>query len=71
MGQKDFREILSKSEEMVHFAGEHTSIHRASMNGAVESGLRVSDEINKELKMATSITSYTKVFNYSTPKLCR
>ena len=71
MGQKDFREVLSKSEEMVHFAGEHPSIHRASMNGAVESGLRVSDEINKELTMATSITSYTKVFNYSTPKLCR
>ena len=47
VGQKDFREILSKSEEMFHFAGEHTSIHRASMNGAIESGLRVSDEIKK------------------------
>ena len=47
VGQKDFREILSKSEGIFHFAGEHTSIHRASMNGAIESGLRVSDEIKK------------------------
>jgi monoamine oxidase len=29
----------------VHFAGEHTSIYRASMNGAIESGVRASQEI--------------------------
>jgi len=47
VGQKDFRDILSKPEGMFHFAGEHTSIHRASMNGAIESGLRVSEELKK------------------------
>ena len=47
VGQKDFQEILSKSEGIFHFAGEHTSIHRASMNGAIESGMRASKEIKK------------------------
>ena len=28
----------------MHFAGEHTSVHRASMNGALESGVRVAAE---------------------------
>ena len=47
VGQKDFRDILSRPEGLFHFAGEHTSIYRASMNGAIESGLRVSEEIKK------------------------
>jgi monoamine oxidase len=47
VGQKDFQEILSKSEGIFHFVGEHTSIHRASMNGAIESGIRASKEIKK------------------------
>ena len=47
VGQKDFREILARSEGRFHFAGEHTSIHRASMNGAIESGIRTSKEIVK------------------------
>ena len=34
---RDFLEIARASEGRVHFAGEHTSIHRASMNGALES----------------------------------
>ena len=49
VGQKGYREILAKSEGPVHFAGEHTSIHRASMNGAIESGLRVSEELKRAL----------------------
>ena len=48
VGQKDFREILSRKEGLFHFAGEHTSIHRSSMNGAIESGLRVSREIQRD-----------------------
>ena len=45
VGQKDFREILARKEGLCHFAGEHTSIYRSSMNGAIESGLRASREI--------------------------
>ena len=45
LGQKDFRDILKRPEGRVHFAGEHTSIYRASMNGAIESGVRASQEI--------------------------
>ena len=45
VGQKDFRDILKRPEGRVHFAGEHTSIYRASMNGAIESGVRASQEI--------------------------
>ncbi|MFL3000791.1 MAG: flavin monoamine oxidase family protein [Cytophagales bacterium] len=41
VGQKDFREVLARPEGPVYFAGEHTAIQRASMNGAIESGLRV------------------------------
>ena len=50
VGQKGYREILAKSEGPVHFAGEHTALHRASMNGAIESGLRVAQEVKKTLK---------------------
>ena len=42
---KDFLQISMKQEGLVHFAGEHTSIHRASMNGAIESGVRASEEV--------------------------
>jgi monoamine oxidase len=43
----DFLEIARTPEGRVHFAGEHTSIHRASMNGALESGVRAAEEIRK------------------------
>jgi monoamine oxidase len=43
VGQKDFRKIARKVEGVVHFAGEHTAT--ASMNGAIESGVRVAKEI--------------------------
>ncbi len=44
---RDFLEVARAPEGRVHFAGEHTSIHRASMNGALESGVRVAEEIRK------------------------
>ena len=50
VGQKDFREVLARPEGPVYFAGEHTAIQRASMNGAIESGLRVTDEIKESIR---------------------
>ena len=47
VGQKGFREILAKPEGPIFFAGEHTAIQRASMNGAIESGLRVTKELKR------------------------
>ena len=44
---RDFLEIARTAEGRVHFAGEHTSEHRASMNGALESGVRVAEEVQK------------------------
>jgi monoamine oxidase len=44
---RDFLQIAAAAEGRVHFAGEHTSIHRASMNGALESGVRAAAEIRK------------------------
>ena len=44
---QDFLELAQKVEGRVHFAGEHTSKFRASMNGAIESGVRASDELKK------------------------
>ena len=46
-GQHDFLNIIRRPEGQVHFAGEHTTIHRASMNGAIQSGVRASDEIKQ------------------------
>lgn len=43
----NFLEISQKAEGQVHFAGEHTSKFRASMNGAIESGVRAAEEIKK------------------------
>ena len=44
---RDFLEIARAPEGRVHFAGEHTSVHRASMNGALESGVRAAEEIRR------------------------
>jgi monoamine oxidase len=44
---RDFLQIAAASEGRVHFAGEHTSVHRASMNGALESGVRAAAEVQK------------------------
>jgi len=43
--ERDSLQIAQKPEGRVHFAGEHTSVFRASMNGAIESGVRASSEI--------------------------
>ena len=51
IGQKGFREILAKREGPVFFAGEHTAVNRASMNGAIESGLRASEELKRAVKV--------------------
>ena len=45
--EQEFLKISSKPEAHVHFAGEHTSRFRASMNGAIESGVRAAEEIKK------------------------
>jgi monoamine oxidase len=44
---RDYLQIARTAEGRVHFAGEHTSVHRASMNGALESGVRVAAEVRK------------------------
>lgn len=41
----DYLELARMPDGRVHFAGEHTSPFRASMNGAIESGVRASQEI--------------------------
>ena len=51
VGQKGYREILARPEGPIYFAGEHTAINRASMNGAIESGLRVTKELKQALKV--------------------
>ena len=45
VGQNDYMKILAKAENPFYFAGEHTAINYASMDGAIESGIRASDEI--------------------------
>lgn len=41
----DYLDLAKAPEGRVYFAGEHTSPFRASMNGAIESGVRASQEI--------------------------
>src|SRR5262249_47516760 len=48
--ERDFLELARKPEGCVHFAGEHTSPFRASMNGAIESGVRAAKEITATKK---------------------
>ena len=44
-GQFDWLGILARPEGRIHFAGEHTSIYPATMEGAIESGVRAAQEI--------------------------
>jgi monoamine oxidase len=37
---------VSKPEGRVHFAGEHTGLTHGWIQGAIESGIRVADEVN-------------------------
>ncbi len=41
----DQKDLLRAIEDRMHFAGEHTSQKFASMNGAIESGIRAANEI--------------------------
>ena len=43
--EQDFLELAQNPEGRVFFAGEHTSRFRASMNGAIESGVRTCNQI--------------------------
>jgi monoamine oxidase len=45
LGQAGYVDRARVPEGLVHFAGEHTSKYRASMNGAIESGQRAAREI--------------------------
>ncbi len=47
--ERDYLRLAQEPEGRVHFAGEHTSEYRASMNGAIESGVRASNEILKSV----------------------
>ena len=42
----EFLPVISRVEGRIHFAGEHTSKLSTSMDGALESGARVAQEIN-------------------------
>jgi monoamine oxidase len=46
-GQIGFLDVLAKPEGRIHFSGEHTSPWTGWMQGALESGRRVVDEINR------------------------
>jgi hypothetical protein len=41
---------LTKSVESVFFAGEHTADNSATMDGAIESGLRAANQVHEELR---------------------
>jgi len=43
---RDFLELARTAEGLIHFAGEHTT-NESSMNGAIKSGVRVSEAIKK------------------------
>ncbi|HEV2917183.1 MAG TPA: NAD(P)/FAD-dependent oxidoreductase [Candidatus Babeliales bacterium] len=45
-----FQHEIAKPEGNIHFAGEHTSKKFASMNGAIQSGLRAAEEVLTLLK---------------------
>ncbi|WP_096189512.1 flavin monoamine oxidase family protein [Evansella halocellulosilytica] len=42
----NYPEIIRKREGIIHFAGEHTSLLHGWIEGAVESGIRVANEVN-------------------------
>lgn len=44
---KTFIPFTARPEEVVYFAGEHTSRWTGSMQGALDSGIRVAQEINE------------------------
>ena len=42
-----YLELLQKPEGRIHFAGEHTSILRSTMEGALRSGVRAAKEVHR------------------------
>ena len=42
-----FLPVIARAEGRIHFAGEHTSKLSTSMDGALESGARVAQEIHQ------------------------
>ncbi|WP_342587608.1 flavin monoamine oxidase family protein [Alteribacter populi] len=42
----EFPSVIQRPEQRVHFAGEHTSLHHAWIEGAIESGIRSAMEVN-------------------------
>ncbi|HYV04840.1 MAG TPA: NAD(P)/FAD-dependent oxidoreductase [Blastocatellia bacterium] len=50
--------LAQRAEGRIHFAGEHTSVWHGWMNGALESGNRAADEVNKaEATQSISVAS--------------
>ena len=45
---EELQTYIPKQEGNIHFAGEHTSLKHAWIEGAIESGIRVALEINKK-----------------------
>jgi monoamine oxidase len=45
-------ETLRQPRGRVHFAGEHTSLLRATMEGALESGVRAATEIEAQVQQS-------------------
>jgi monoamine oxidase len=43
----NYLHVLQRSHGRIHFAGEHTSILRSTMEGALRSGIRAAHEVNK------------------------
>ncbi|MDP2498162.1 MAG: FAD-dependent oxidoreductase [Candidatus Palauibacterales bacterium] len=40
-------EALQRPHGRIHFAGEHTSVLRSTMEGALRSGIRTANEVNE------------------------
>lgn len=45
--EEEFNPYIALPEGRVHFAGEHTSNYHAWIQGAIESGIRVANEVNE------------------------
>ena len=53
--QEEFFEDIWKAYGDIHFAGEHTSLKHAWIEGAVESGLRTAQEIDNDLNIKNGL----------------
>lgn len=48
--EKEIYPYITLPEGRLHFAGEHTTLSHGWMQGAIESGIRVADEVNQITK---------------------